>query len=738
MKTNETKNRRHVSRWYGWWMAMACFFALTGGPSVAKAQGSAGTTAENPYIVYVQPPQSGSNIIVGLPFKKAYNVNNFLIETSDNVTMAANSGDTHGITVENGGKRIKGGFISAGDNFSDKILFEILPALGTDFSSGQVYNFTIQMGSDQNCNSAIAYFRVQTMPVPVITLMNDKVVCQNTEYEVTAVDFIPTAIPSGSVVLKYAWTASIAEADKGNVEGLVLAADGIYASGTALLTATVKNKSDKAIDIVYEVTPSAEYTINGKTVTVTGGKKTVTVTLNPQIDLEIIPASLAQSVCNNSATDIQMSTSNGGDANTYSWTVKAGTGTGISGAAAGSGAVIAQTLTNSGIEPQTVTYIITHSNTTGGVACRSNEKEVVVTVLPAIDMEVDKTSETLCSGETSAIRMSTANTGATQHKYTWKLKGIQPAGVTIGAGTGVTAEADGSYSVVAADAETPALAMKLENNGVTPQKVVFEAEHQYVLDGVVCKSNKKEVTFTVNPVLDLTVNGENKDNGSAVVKTICSSESVDAALTSALTAGEGIVNQVSWTSEVMDGASVTGNGNSGGALNFTPGLKIADNLVNAGTMPGVVKYTVTQTYEKDGISCQKVIYLEVTVNPAIQIKISVGNTAFVCSENEQTVTFSTDPALPEDKIEWSWRFDYKSSEISSVAGDGISADTPSAGFDNAAKGSGSTFKVTLTNPNHTAVSVVVVVTARYKGSDCSQELPFTINVNPKPVFELGE
>src|SRR6185436_19573483 len=125
-----------------------------------------------------------------------------------------------------------------------------------------------------------------------------------------------------------------------------------------------------------------------------GTPVTVIVTVNPLPDVLATPA--AQTICSGATTSIPLSTTNGVATPTYSWTVVQSN---VSGATAGLGATIAQTLTATTAAAGTATYTITPS----AAGCAGTPIVVVITVNPAPNVVVTPAAQTICSGASTNI-----------------------------------------------------------------------------------------------------------------------------------------------------------------------------------------------------------------------------------------------------------------------------------------------------------------------------------------------
>jgi trimeric autotransporter adhesin len=163
--------------------------------------------------------------------------------------------------------------------------------------------------------------------------------------------------------------------------------------------------------------------VNGGTGGCWGTQQVTTVTVNPVPVASATPSS--QDVCSGTSTSITLSSSLGGTS--YSWTAVASAG--VSGHSNGSGSSISQVLSKASGASGTVTYTITP--TSGG--CPGASIQVVVTVNPVPVATATPASQSICSGASTSIILSSGVPGTT---YSWTVSGT--------AGTGGFANGSGS------------------------------------------------------------------------------------------------------------------------------------------------------------------------------------------------------------------------------------------------------------------------------------------------------
>src|SRR5262249_4219334 len=149
---------------------------------------------------------------------------------------------------------------------------------------------------------------------------------------------------------------------------------------------------------------------------------TVTITVNPLPNATATPSS--QTICSGTATSIALTADVAGT--TFAWTVVQ---SGVSGATASSGSSIAQTLTATGTTAGTATYTVTP--TANG--CPGTPITVTITVNPLPAATATPASQTICSGATTSIALTSNVAGTT---FAWTVTSQTGAtGATASSGT---------------------------------------------------------------------------------------------------------------------------------------------------------------------------------------------------------------------------------------------------------------------------------------------------------------
>ncbi|MDP1744866.1 MAG: PKD-like domain-containing protein, partial [Bacteroidota bacterium] len=264
------------------------------------------------------------------------------------------------------------------------------------------------------------------------------------------------------------------------------------------------------------------------------------------------PAS--QAICSGNTTSIALSSFTPGT--TFSWTVVQSAG--VSGGSLGSGTTIAQTLSTTGTSPGTATYTVTPVAT----GCVGNPLTVVVTVNPIPVATATPATQTICSGGTSSIALTSTVSGTL---FNWTV--VQ---------TGVTGASNSSSSTTIAET--------LTTTGVVAGTAVYTITP--TANG--CAGAPIAISITVNPTPVVTATPSSQ--------TICSGSTTSITLTSNVSG-----TTFAWT--VVQAGGVSGGANGTGTL-------IADVLTSA--TAGTAVYTITPT----AASCPGTpVQVTVNVNP---------------------------------------------------------------------------------------------------------------------------
>jgi large repetitive protein len=397
------------------------------------------------------------------------------------------------------------------------------------------YNIVPSIGG---CNGSPVTAEIDINPSPMVTNnpMN-QTICSGTPT-------VPVTLVSNVGTTTFTWTSS-------SSPGI----SGFLSSGTNTIPSQmIFNSGQTTGTVIYHIIPSSNLGMSCP-----GSPADYTIYINPLPDVSATPTS--QIICSGDPTGIMLSSDVIGAS--FTWTVSLISGS-VVGQSNGSGNIIAQQLTNTGIVDGMVRYTIT----TNANGCQGMPVNVDITVHPSpIVITTPSTFQTICSGDHTNIALSSAVTGST---FTWT------SSLTTGSVTGYS---DGAGFIIA---------QALLNTGLTPAIVSYTIHA--TANG--CSGPDKIFEVTVNPIpVLITIPANNQS--------ICSQSSTNIILNTNISG-----TTYSWI----------GNLTSGTITGFSSGTSnpIAQTLTNTGGIAGVVTYDITPSLA----SCYgSVVHFPVTVNP---------------------------------------------------------------------------------------------------------------------------
>ena len=285
-------------------------------------------------------------------------------------------------------------------------------------------------------------------------------------------------------------------------------------------------------------------------------------------------------LCNNGPSGI-ISFSGSGTA--YNWT---NDNTLIGLAASGTGDIASFTATNSGTAPITATITVTPTYTNAGTpvaTCTGTPITFTITVNPTPDVIATPASQALCSGDATAIGLTSSVTGTT---FSWTVTQSGVSGATASNGSAIN--------------------QTLSATGITPGTAVYTITPS--ANG--CNGTAIMVSITVNPKPSVTA--------TPASQTLCSGNSTNIAL------GSNVAGATfSWT-VVQTG--VSGASNAGGA-------SINQALTATGNAPGTAVYTITAS--KNGCDGTP-ITVTITVNPR-PVATATPASQVICTGNATSI-----------------------------------------------------------------------------------------------------
>jgi uncharacterized protein (TIGR02145 family) len=206
----------------------------------------------------------------------------------------------------------------------------------------------------------------------------------------------------------FTWTASGSSANL----------SGFSAGSGNLIAQTLYNSGTTTETVTYSVAPTAFGCPAGP-------PQNLVVTVYPKPAITSSVTTFSQ--CSGATTGIVPAA---GVANsTFTW-VAGGSSPQVTGYADGAGLIIQQTLTNSGFDPELVTYSVTPVAN----SCNGDPVDFTVTVYPVADVYFTPDGQTLCTGMTCNMTIASHVAGSS---FTWTATGSsgQVSGYSGGSGT---------------------------------------------------------------------------------------------------------------------------------------------------------------------------------------------------------------------------------------------------------------------------------------------------------------
>ena len=330
---------------------------------------------------------------------------NALLNPTSNV-----AGTTFAWTSTNSSVNISGNTLIGSANIND-----VLTNSGTTTET-TTYAIT-PTGPGIACPGTAVNYVVTVDPIPTITNATlTQAFCSGGTASFNPTSNVPNTL--------FSWTAT---ATAGTITGF-------SAIGNGNISDVITNTGAASGTVTYVITPTGN-TANA----CTGPTVSFVVTVDPIP--AVTNAVLTQSFCSGgTASFIPTSNVTG---TTFTWTATASSGSvaGFSGNGSGN---ISEVLTNTGAQPETVTYAVTPVGP--GLSCNVIPVNFVVTVNPTPTVTNSPLTQTICSGSTAILNPTSIVTGTT---FAWTATA---SAVTI---TGFSASGTGNISDAIANSGTP-------------------------------------------------------------------------------------------------------------------------------------------------------------------------------------------------------------------------------------------------------------------------------------------
>ena len=414
--------------------------------------------------------------------------------------------------------------------------------------------------SANGCNGSPVTYTITVNPVPNVNALTPQTICSGTSTS-------PVALSSNVAGTTFNYTA----AGTAGISGFTASANGV----SSIAAQTLFNSGNAPGTVTYTITPVA----NG----CSGAPVLYTVTVNPA---PIVNFSLAnQSLCSGDLSQaVTLSTTTPGA--TITWTSSANGAGGV--AAGGTTTIPAQTLTNNTNAAIVVTYTAT-ATTSGGTACPGVPAIYTITVNPVPTITATPNAQTICSGTSTGIALSSNVAGTT---FSW----------TISNNPNISGASGASGNNIA---------QTLVNSSNTTQNITYTITPTFT-NGSACPGSPILVTITVNPSAAVTFLPVSP-------QTLCSGQNSALVTLSSTVAGV----TFGWTS-----ASNGAGGVTAGGTNTIP----VQTLTNATNSPITVVYTANATFA--GCPGPNALY-NIIVNPIPNTILPAGQT--ICSGSSSTL-----------------------------------------------------------------------------------------------------
>lgn len=421
-------------------------------------------------------------------------------------------------------------------------------------------------GTNTNCNNpgqtnALA---ITIVPLPSVDPPYTTTICSG-----VSPNIILSSTPSGS---SFSWTlpppacsANITPCPAGQTNATVI---------NDILSVSDLNSGT----VTYYITPSLNSCI--------GAAQDIVVTVSPLPDVVI--NSTTPDICSGGITHILLTSTISGTV--FNWTATASSLNVTGFAASGMGDIL-QTISNSGLTTETVTFLITPDKN----GCfPTTPTSYVVTVYPIPGMTITSTTPTVCSGQTTNINMS--GTFPMSPNFTWTAtsSSINVAGFSAGSG--------------------PQILQTLVSTSYVQETVTYHINPE--ANG--CNGSLQDYTVIVFPAADLT--------NSPASKTICNNLPTGITLTSHV-AG----TLFTWAC-TPSSANITG-----WADNTIPTVILNQTLVNSGfALETVTYHIIPHANGCDGPLADYVVTIDqppmLTTSPLTQT---------ICTQNSTTVNLTS-------------------------------------------------------------------------------------------------
>ena len=526
------------------------------------------------------------------------------------------------------------------------------------------YTVTPTSGAAGNCPGATFTITVTVNPRPLIPNQTS-ITCSGIAFTVPLTNApLSLILPLGTT---YSWSAPTVT---GGLTG------GGAATGQTSISETLINPTNTVQTATYTVTPS--------TSNCQGASFTVIVTVNPTPKISNVTAT----ICSN--TSFSVTPTNGGGINSndivptgtnYSWAAPVVAG--IIGAAVGSNQTsITENLTNTTTAPIDVVYSITASSGTAPNNCTSTFN-LTVTVNPSPSVTFSPASQTICSGDTTAlVTLSSTTPGVT---FSWTAANVFGITGIINSSTPGT---------------TTIPVQTLTNTTNAPLNVIYSATAT-TASGATCLGANSAYTIIVNPKPAI----ENQ------TITICNNQSFAINPINGIPISSTIVpvgTLYTWT--IIPNPNITGASDGSAA-------SISQTLTNTSNTLQSIVYNVIPSY----LNCNGDVFtITVNVNPTPSALFSLQNQT-ICNNTQSTaINLSSNVITVSINYSWICTNPPLSSDLTGLILSGTTNTIPSQ---------------LLVNNTPNPITITYQVTAEIGGINPCLGPPSFITITVNPTFQ---
>ena len=373
------------------------------------------------------------------------------------------------------------------------------------------------------------------------------------------------------------------------------------------------------------VTPAVTTTYTlVETITSTGCSRTNSVTVIPGQTLSLTANPTSQTVCSGNSINIQLTSNIIGA--TFSWSAALFSGSSTAGFSAGSGPVIAQTLTNTSIASAVVRYTITATAS----GCTSSPITVDVTVNPSPSVPtISGSPTTFCSGGSVTLTSSAGNGNQ------WLLEGAPISGAVNQTYTVTTG---GDYSVVVTNTFGCSATSSTTTVTVNPTPAVsITGPSGICVNGTTTLSPTTGGTWSSNNtgVASVTNAGVVTGLSSGLATFTFTSSLGCSGTTSAVTVGTLPAVSITGATSICENSTTSLSPTSGGT--WVSSNPVVASVTNAGVVTGISAGIATFTFTSS-TGCSNTTPA-VTVNGAPVVSITGNST--ICLNSTTTLSPAT-------------------------------------------------------------------------------------------------